>query len=425
MNDSVNQPSDFNKIIKDFVLDIKNTFPEYEAVINKWWIIDEENEEKTMEMIYEHCMNVFPERFMDLLYQNVSIFSEDSEINTEFLPGISFKYIWSCDITENTRETIWKYLQMVTISIIGNVKDKDSFGSAADMFDSIDEEDFKSKLQNALENIQGLFSEKSDVDEETGESSIPNPDDLHEHIQGMLGGKLGQLAQEIAEETTANLDIDFEGIENPTDVLQKIITNPGKLMNIVKDVGGKLEEKMNSGEINKAELMTEASDMLKNMKNIPGMNNIQEMMGNLARTSSNSSESETGNASGPNLTDMMSQMMGEGGEGIPDISNIMSMMGLGRNTKINKSALDNKLKQEKKRQDMINKLKKRQEQANLMKVQEAIKQAQSQELAKEKEPQEVLTDEQIISIFSTGEKYEKTPISKTSNKKKKNKSKNK
>ena len=98
------------------------------------------------------------------------------------------------------------------------------------------------------------------------------------------------------------------------------------------------------------------------------------------------------------------------------------MMGLGRNTKINKSALDNKLKQEKKRQDMINRLKKRQEQANLMKVQEAIKQAETQALA-EKEPQEVLTDEQLISIFSTGEKYEKTPINKTSNKKKKKKSK--
>jgi len=420
MSDSVNQRSDFNKIIKDFISDIKNTFPEYEPIINKWWIIDEENEEKTMEMIYEHCMNVFPERFMDLLYQNVSIFSEDSEINTEFLPGISFKYIWSCDISETTRNTIWKYLQMVTISIIGNVKDKNSFGSAAEIFDSIDEEDFKSKLQNALENIQGLFSEKSKTDEETAESNIPNPDDLHEHIQGMLGGKLGQLAQEIAEETTANLDIDFEGIENPTDVLQKIMTNPGKLMNIVKDVGGKLEEKMSSGEINKAELMTEASDMLKNMKNIPGMNNIQEMMGNLARSNSNSnsSDSNSGNPSGPNLNDMMSQMMGEGGEGMPDISNIMSMMGLGRNTKINKSALDNKLKQEKKRQDMINRLKKRQEQANLMKVQEAIKQAETQALA-EKEPQEILTDEQLISIFSTGDKYEKTPI----NKKKKKKSK--
>ena len=30
-------PEEFNKVIKDFVFDIRNTFPEYDALINKWW----------------------------------------------------------------------------------------------------------------------------------------------------------------------------------------------------------------------------------------------------------------------------------------------------------------------------------------------------------------------------------------------------
>ena len=54
--------------------------------------------------------------------------------------------------------------------------------------------------------------------------------------------------------------------------------NPGKLMDLVKKVGSKLDTKMKSGEIKQSELMEEASDLLKQMKSMPGMNNIQGML---------------------------------------------------------------------------------------------------------------------------------------------------
>ena len=44
-------PEEFSKVIKDFINDIKITFPEYSPIINKWWkdpsnfdYIDEEEE---------------------------------------------------------------------------------------------------------------------------------------------------------------------------------------------------------------------------------------------------------------------------------------------------------------------------------------------------------------------------------------------
>jgi hypothetical protein len=30
-------PEEFTKVLKDFVRDIKTTFPEYESLISKWW----------------------------------------------------------------------------------------------------------------------------------------------------------------------------------------------------------------------------------------------------------------------------------------------------------------------------------------------------------------------------------------------------
>ena len=409
---------EFIKIIKDFVTDVKSTFPEYAPIIDKWWKV-ETDEEGTMKMLYSHCINVVPERMFDILYQNADIFAEDSEINTEFLPGISFKFLWNCEISNKTRETIWKYLQMLMISIVGNIQDKSAFGeSSAKMFDSIDENDFKDKLHEALGNIQSIFendttnnsenNENTDQDNDSSspspspnpsdESTLPSVDSLHDHITGMLGGKLGKLAQEIAEETTANLDLDLDNITNPADVFKSLMSNPGKLMNIVKDVGNKLDSKMNSGEINKSELMAEATEMMNNMKNIPGMNNIQQMMSKmgLPNPMNHTGATPGGDNNDPNMNDMANMM-----QNMPDIEKMMKNMGMmGRNTKINKNAMESQLKQLTKVQQMKDRMKKN--------MNERIP-VQNMSVPAIGPCDPVYTDEQLVSIFSTGETYEKTP----------------
>ena len=37
------------------------------------------------------------------------------------MPHIHFKNLWQFEITEKTRETIWKYLQLILFSIIGTL----------------------------------------------------------------------------------------------------------------------------------------------------------------------------------------------------------------------------------------------------------------------------------------------------------------
>lgn len=58
-----------------------------------------------------------------------------------------------------------------------------------------------------------------------------------------MNGKIGALAKEIAEETAGELDLGID-LENPENlnmgnVFQKLFKNPGKLMNMVKNVGQK------------------------------------------------------------------------------------------------------------------------------------------------------------------------------------------
>lgn len=399
-------PEEFNKVIKDFVFDIRNTFPEYDALINKWWKTPEsfaniENTEDRLlkiqqaetastKLLFAFCKKKYPPRFLDMLYQNEDLFKEDSEIDTEFLPHIYFKDLWQFDISQKTRDTIWKYLQLITFSIVGTIDNKDAFGDTAKLFESINHDDFKSKLEETIGKMHDLFDKSGDLPEGLGNNlnaeDMPKAADIHEHITGMLDGKLGRLAREIAEETAGSINIDMDGATDMKDVLNNLIKNPAKLMDLVKNVGDKLDSKLKSGDIKESELMSEATDIMNKMKNMKGMGDIQALLSKMG----------------------MGGMAGMGGMNMGG----MNMGGMGGKVDVN--AMESQLNKN----------------IKMMKTKERMRATvEANRLAKLNQPQPVesvgkpvISDEELVKIFSTGEKVEKTP--RNSNKKKKNKSKN-
>jgi len=393
-------PEEFSKVMKDFVTDIMITFPEYIPIINKWWkdpstfdYIEEEEErinaiqqsEKTsINILFSFCQKKYPVKFFEILYQNDDIFKEDSTADTEFLPHIHFKDLWQFDITEKTRETIWKYLQLILFSIINTIENKEAFGDSAKLFDAINEDDFKNKLEETLTKMQEIFNMNSSSEKKTGDDNendkngetesnfganlnmgdLPNPNDLHDHITGMLDGKLGKLAKEIAEETAENLDlgIDMNGTTDMKDVFNKIVKNPGKLMGLVKNVGEKLDTRIKSGEIKESELIAEATDLMNKMKNMPGMDGIQEMLSKMG----------------------------------------MSTSGLGKGGKVNYGAMEAELNKKMR----IAKMKERMHAKSEMN--KAAKEAQSQQ-QQQSTSKPAMSEEELIAFFSKGEKAVKTP----------------
>lgn len=280
-------PDEFKKIMKDFYKDILTSFPEYKNKLTENEInFFTETDDNNASMLFNYCQKLYPERFFDILYQNVEIF-DNSEINTKFLPNIEFKDIWKEDISEKTREVIWKYLQLVLFSVTSNMDDSDSFGDTAKLFEAINEDELKKKLEETMEQMNGVFSDISgdfQMPESFSDMSgvnmedIPDPEKMQDHINGLLGGKLGRLAHEIAEETANDLDVNMDDATDVTDVFQKLFKNPGKLMGMVKKVGSKLDSKIKSGEIKESELMQEASELMEKMKNMPGMKNMDKIL---------------------------------------------------------------------------------------------------------------------------------------------------
>jgi len=370
--ENLTPPEEFYKIINDFTSDILITFPEYSGLIARWWNrtsdnIEESKKKETL-FVFRHCIKIFPERFFDILYKNVDIFKTESEVSTEFLPGIVFNQLWNLDISDSTKETIWKYLQLILFSVIGSVHNSSELGDAAKLFEAINEEELKKKLEETLEGMQNLFDASgSPVDGMDASFSginmenIPNAQQLHEHINSMMGGKLGKLAMELAEETARDLNLDMENTGDAKDVFQKLFKNPGKMMNMVKNIGSKIDEKIKSGEIKESELMQEGMELLEKMKNMPGMGDMQKMF---------------------------SQM------GIP---------GLGKGAKINMGAMEAQLNRNMKNAKMKERLRAKAD-ANVK-----AREQGSSAFCNMSDVKPEVSEEELVKIFSTGEKVEKTP----------------
>jgi hypothetical protein len=367
--DDLNPPDEFYKIINDFTSDIKLTFPEYSNLIDKWWTPANNTSEEIIQRetlyVFKHCIKTFPERFFDILYKTVDIFSDDSECNTEFLPGIVFKHLWTSEITDNTRGTIWNYLQLISFAVIGSVRNVSELGDTSKLFESIDEGELKTKLQETLENMQNLFDSPLDGQDASGSgTNMPNAGEIHEHISSMMGGKLGKLAMELAEETAGTLNLDMENVGDAKDVFQKMFNNPTKMMDMVKNIGSKIDTKIKSGEIKESELMEEGMDLLNKMKNMPGMGDMSKMF---------------------------SQM------GIP---------GLGKGSKLNVGAMEAQLDRNMKNSKLKERLRAKAEGNAIAKALEKIVQPVVDTISVE---DSLKADEELFKIFSTGEKVERTP----------------
>ena len=371
-----NKSVDYRKIFHEFITDILNTFPEYTQIVSRWWTLetsDEETRVKETDNLINHCKRVFPERFFDILYKNEKMFSiDDNSTNTEFLPGILFKHLWNLDISENTKEIIWKYLQLILFSVIGNVHSDGDFKDTAKLFEFIDENELKKKLEETFSNMNDVFGNSFNTSKETSNTdasfNVPNVEEINEHINSMLGGKLGKLAMELAEETANELSEDLdENMSDETDskkVFEKLFKNPTKMMNIIKNIGSKLDEKMKSGEINESELMTEGAELLQKLKNTAGMGDIQKMFSQF------------------------------------------NIPGLSKGSKVNVNAMESQLNKNIKHAKMKERIKAKLEAKHAKQELEKLLQTQQQSQENQLNP---LSDEELVKFFRSGDKPTKTP----------------
>jgi hypothetical protein len=316
-------PENFRSVIRDFTNDLTLTFPEFSYLWTKW--SQPEISEDELQSLFEYCKSIYPARFFDILYQTKEIFDAENETNTQFLPNVDFKLLFHCEnVSESTKKSIWKYLQLILFTVVGSIKDKTSFGDSMSLFDGIDEKDLQEKLNDTMTGLADFFKsmdteggaagadEGTGTDQGTdqgtsqgtdqghpfrnlfenmgfGNGDMPTGDSLHNHLKSLFDGKIGSLAKELAEEISEDfkefLGEDVNDVQNTSDVFKKLMKDPKKIMSLMKKVSGKLDDKMKNGDISREDIMKEAGDMFHRMKEMSGGNNdMAEMLKNMAKT---------------------------------------------------------------------------------------------------------------------------------------------
>ena len=289
-------------IIIDFTNDLTKVFPEYAFLWEKWLTADDAEYEK----LNQHFMAVFPERFFDIMNSNMEIFSAESDANVMFLPDVDFKLLFNCaGVSEGTKTSMWKYLQLLLFTVLGDMKDTANFGETLNMFESMDENDLQEKMKETMEGLGDFFKGfdsaeptsnegSSDNEEHNNEESspaedagfklpkgfnvpkgfkLPKPEIIQEHMKVLMEGKLGKLAKELTEEFTGDLKDVFDETDKDKsmkDIMAQLMKDPKKIMGIMKKITDKLQNKMQSGDISQDELMKEVSSLVEKFKEMGG-----------------------------------------------------------------------------------------------------------------------------------------------------------
>lgn len=277
------------KILFDFVADLSITFPEK---TEQWKKITVDTPEK-LQVMMDYFSTVYPERFFDILYQNEDIFIKGKpdipDVNTCFLPDVEFSELFHSNISENTKKTIWKYLQLILFQVIENVKNKSAFGDSANLFQGIDENELHEKMKETMEGLKAFFqtenddtknSETAGVDNENEkqdtksafENMFKNMDteNLQEHLKKLMGGKIGGLVKELVEEMKDEFSEfekelgDIQGNPSIQEVMKRLMKNPAKMMSLMKKMTDKVKTKMQQDN-NEEEFMKETADLFKQM----------------------------------------------------------------------------------------------------------------------------------------------------------------
>ena len=276
------------KILGDFINDILTTFPEYRDKLHPGLmaIHNKEKDNPAIAEVVEHCNDIYPKRFFDILYQKDELLTGGP---IYLLPNIDFCELWKLDISDHTRTVIWKYLQLILFSIVNLQKGGDSFGETAKLFEAINETEFKQKLEDTIEQMTDIFNISGGVHQEDASGmQFPNAEELQDHISDILEGNLGNLAREIAQETAEELNSDMENATSVGDVFKKLFRNPGKLMGLIQKVGDRLDGKLQSGEMKESDLIKEASELIEKMHKMPGMKEMHNMLGEMGLPMGNS-----------------------------------------------------------------------------------------------------------------------------------------
>ena len=263
----------FNYTFKLFIKDIIKIKGDYKETLEDYYkdLLEQEN-----------CNDdKYIKRFMRKIGEHKKLVSEKSDelfaSSILLLKNVDFHELWNSEgMTKEYKDTIWEYVQ--TLYVLGEtiISDSDKIKNLVENFKKIrnnEEVNVSSGEDEQLINMIKNLSENQEKENPLFDENI------------LENGLIGGLAKELAEDINLddlNLNIS-ENSDNLNDVFSNLLSgdNPMNFMNLIQNVGQKIQNKLENADLDQGKLMEEAQTMM----GMLGNNN--PLFDNLLKTAKN------------------------------------------------------------------------------------------------------------------------------------------
>ena len=296
--------TDFINIQIQFLIDLKNCFPEYTQPIENFL---GHVKPKNINKLTEWFINKTKHHEKEIITLDDTIYTNNSQ-KLEFIPSINFTELMNMNMNNNTRKNILSYLQK--LYILANNHQKNTIPNLKDLIDSIPEERTRMDSENQGENITEA------VNSMTKMLGISEDSSLNSIIQD-IAGTVGEMMES----------------ENPLAILNQMQNGGGDKFNeMFQKINGSIQSKIQSGEINEKELTENSMKMQQQIPNLmqqlgggqgmPDMNALMQQLGQ------NQGIPQQGQGGMPDMNAMLQQLSGgQTPQGMPDMNALMQQLG--------------------------------------------------------------------------------------------------
>ena len=242
-------------IFKGFIDDLIKVFPEYKIPLYENYsdILALEtlkiNENQKIKDFLKKIDSVSTE----ITDKNECIFENDLFL----LEDVCFKKIWSSNISDKTKETIWKYLQSFCLINI-NINTLEKLNGD----DNLSDQKMTKKSKKDLENYQKINEDFT--------SNKPSNEDLNGFNSILENTNIGKIAKEITEELNLG--------DDSSEADMKEVFNPENMMKIFSSINSKISD---NGDLNKEDLASEATNICSSMKDNPLFSQLMGMQSSM------------------------------------------------------------------------------------------------------------------------------------------------
>ena len=272
------QYENFYKILRQFLLNLRESFPEKTNEINEYYKYVR-NTKKSKYV--KGFMKKLEEYSKAISHCDKSIFETDEPVY--LLKNIDFREFFTDSVSEKNQTSIWHFLQSLyilgnfitntnneimktLIKISGEEGSEEGQSNEEEQTETGEANEAAQILKDMIDNMKNAHTQQhaNDTEKETQEQSQEQQQSGANESSNPLG-LIESLAKEIAEEIELPKDIKSD---NPADLFHSMFfSKQGGFSKLLSSVGRKIKKKVDSGQLNEEILMKETQKMMGNIQN--------------------------------------------------------------------------------------------------------------------------------------------------------------